>query len=152
MNNSLESFYLSYLLFAGRGAVPPSASSSRAWPTRWRCSPGAATPGRARQWRTSSSSKGLFGQIKERFIVYAEVCSWETIGCLFHYNRELLHRVQDFCQSFKELINDNPWWSFRELDSAMEEHVDAETEMRHANLKLETEVKAMIDKWVKTNV
>ena len=34
----------------------------------------------------------------------------------------------------------------RELDSAMGEHVGAETEMRHANLKLETEVKVMIDK------
>ena len=34
----------------------------------------------------------------------------------------------------------------RELDSAMEEHEGAETEMRHANLKLETEVKVMIDK------
>ena len=36
--------------------------------------------------------------------------------------------------------------AFRELDSSMEEHAVAETGMRHANLKLESEVKVMIDK------
>ncbi len=34
----------------------------------------------------------------------------------------------------------------RELESATEEHVEAETNMRHENVKLETEVKNMIDR------
>ena len=34
----------------------------------------------------------------------------------------------------------------RELDGAMSEHVEAETDMRHSNEKMEAEIKVMIDK------
>ena len=34
-----------------------------------------------------------------------------------------------------------------ELEETLDEHVSAETQMRHANLALEDEVKALIDKY-----
>jgi hypothetical protein len=34
----------------------------------------------------------------------------------------------------------------KELETTMEEHVEAETAMRHDNIKLETEVQNMIDR------